>query len=371
MRPEDELDDLDVDTAMEAVERTLGKSFSDAVKALGLDHRHNFRCSDLRGVDFTDSDIRGFDFTEAMLDGCFGINVTWDKTTILDGAAASNSIFALDRRLSSVFDDNRRASSVLKLMSGSTDADQISWLASNLKAGAKYNDIARHVAEALFLRANKAFLKAELLNYVIGPFQSDAEIIDTALGLLADPNVEGLVVRAAFDTLRRRRLYSKDFIRATATAMLASENLAHRVAAMRFIVQTGLEDKEREAVIRAARADDGKLFRHYVEVVAEKLGEVHDLVVHDPRTNEIMDPIHPIAAETLQLIARRWLRAEKSEGKDAHTPLRSRKLAFLQFPDQVVAHQANKVGEILRSLTEFGINYTLSPSLNTALQKAV
>lgn len=360
MRIDDELTSFDFDAAIDRVLDTSGNSFSEAAAALNLDAEHNFRHADLRGVDFSESDIRGFNFSGALLSGATGINVIWDKSTVLTGARLDSSIFALERRVSSIFDENEVARAIMRRISGSNDADQIVWVNQNLRAGSRHIDIAAHVAEALLLRTPKPFLKSELLRYVIGPYRSDADTIETILGLLARPDVESVLVRAALDILRRRKLQGKHVVRSTVLALLNSQTAAVRDLALRFVVSTGMSEDDRR-IVTGVVARGGVMARTLVELVATRLGEIQDLVVRDPITNEILDPARPVPFNTRFLIARRWLRAETVDNEERAIPLRSRRGGFGNITREAIEKAIPEVDVILRSLSTEGIEYVLDP----------
>jgi uncharacterized protein YjbI with pentapeptide repeats len=72
-----ELEELPEDFWERAQQFLLGRdgNFVAQAEQLGLDRSHDFRNSDLAGIDFSDCDLRGFDFTGSDLRRCYGIRV--------------------------------------------------------------------------------------------------------------------------------------------------------------------------------------------------------------------------------------------------------------------------------------------------------
>lgn len=97
MKTNPTLDELITPNVLELSARFLSfenTNFNAHVQLLSLDPTADFRFADLSGVDFTNSDVRGYDFTGADLQGATGVNVRWDKTTILDQANIGDSLFS-------------------------------------------------------------------------------------------------------------------------------------------------------------------------------------------------------------------------------------------------------------------------------------
>jgi two-component system, cell cycle sensor histidine kinase and response regulator CckA len=69
--------------SLSAVFRSTSASFSDLVKAAGLNPSTDFRFADISGVDLANSDVRGFDFTGSNLSETRWFGAIWDRTTIL------------------------------------------------------------------------------------------------------------------------------------------------------------------------------------------------------------------------------------------------------------------------------------------------
>lgn len=78
---------------MKAVLEAETDNFLELCELAGLDLKKDLRYSNLEKVDFTGCDLRGLDLTGADLRGATGVQVIWDKTTILTGADLEGSIF--------------------------------------------------------------------------------------------------------------------------------------------------------------------------------------------------------------------------------------------------------------------------------------
>ena len=95
------LSDFLNDAELETIDQFLSAktyNFSQSIEFLKLEKDNDFLCADLSECDLSDSDIRGFDFTGANLNNCTGTRVTWDHTTILEGADTSGSFLEFEQQ---------------------------------------------------------------------------------------------------------------------------------------------------------------------------------------------------------------------------------------------------------------------------------
>lgn len=81
---------------MKAVLEAKTDNFLELCKRAGLDTKKDLRYSDLDKVDFTGCDLRGCDLTGASLRNATGVQVIWDKTTIMTDADLEGSIFEVE-----------------------------------------------------------------------------------------------------------------------------------------------------------------------------------------------------------------------------------------------------------------------------------
>ncbi len=364
------------ETALAGIEAVAGAgdgSFQQLAKLAGLDPARDFQNADLRNVDLTDSDLRGFNFTSADLRGAMGIRVHWDDTTNFDGADLSGSIFAAKRRLRVFFDTDERANSLLASVSRQSWADQILWASQNLRGAGKYAEFAVPITEALFYQAkNDEFLQAELMRHLAPRMNSKEELYDMLVAALSDEPRAAVVVRSAFSILQRRKLSSTAHIRENAFTLMKSRNPLIQEEAVRFIVRHNPTPEEIQAIRSAAEVSGGFLAGVYVAEITRKLGGPMEVITRDPVSNATLPMKAAVSVSNLNLIARRWLRAESSRNaKDKALPLVQRKGGAEYVSRYQIEQRALKVRELWSMLKPLGIEISIEGEIESNQQEEV
>ncbi|MDD7973892.1 pentapeptide repeat-containing protein [Roseinatronobacter alkalisoli] len=136
------LSSSDLPDVFEAIAGTTG-GFCDLVKLLRLDPSQDFVFSNLREVDFSNADLRGFDFTGADLRDCYGTDVIFDDTTILEMADVQGSCFATYRRERLLFLSKRGASIMYEALRVGDPYEVSNWIHSRLADGLDRHPILR------------------------------------------------------------------------------------------------------------------------------------------------------------------------------------------------------------------------------------
>lgn len=340
-----------------ALARAPEASFEQQAKLAGLVPERDFQNADLRNVDLTDSDLRGFNFSGTDLREAIGIRVHWDDTTNFDGADLSGSIFAAKIRLKTFFDADMEANSLLARVSRQSWADQIFWASVNLRGVGKHAEFAVPVTQALFYQArNDEFLQAELMRYLAPRMGSKEELYDMLVAALSDEPKAAVVVKSAFSILQRRQLTSTAHIRQNAFTLMKSRNPLIQEEAARFIIRNSPTPEEIRAIRLAAEAAGGFLAGVYVAEIARKLGGPFEIITRDPISNATLPMKAKIGVSDLNLIARRWLRAESSRSdKDKALPLVQRKGGAEYVSRYQIEQRALKVQELWSKLKVLGI----------------
>jgi hypothetical protein len=359
--------------AIEALAAAREDTFQQQAELASLVPAQDFKNADLRNVDLTDSDLRGFNFAGADLRGAMGIRVQWDDTTIFDGADLSGSIFAAKLRLKAFFDTDEQANNLLARVSRQSWADQIFWASENLRGVGKYAEFALPVTEGLFYQArNDEFLQAELLRYLAPRMRSKEELYDMLVAALSDEPKAAVVVKSAFSILQRRQLTSTVHIRQQAMMFMKSRNPAIQEEAVRFIVRNNPTPEEIRVIRSAAEASDRFLAGVYVAEITRKLGGPMEVITRDPVSNATLPMKTTVSVSDLNLIARRWLRAESSRNaKDKALPLVQRKGGVEYVSRYQIEQRALKVRKLWSKLKPLGIEIAVEGETESNQQHEV
>lgn len=144
-------------------------TFVTMADGLSLDRETDFQRSDLRGVDFTNSDLRGFNFSGADLRGSFGLNITFDETTRLDGADVDSSPFSHVLLERSVRGKDAGFEREYDLLRKAYWADQLPYVVDRIKRSNSPVD-ARLMAMRLITDAKSSVVRGDMvraLGYVV------------------------------------------------------------------------------------------------------------------------------------------------------------------------------------------------------------
>ena len=335
----------------------IEETFEQQVKLAGLMPAQDFKNADLWDVDLSDSNLRGFDFSGADLRGATGIRVQWDDTTILDGAELSGSIFAAKFRLKIYFDTDTQANDLLESISRQSWSDKILWAGQNLLSSGRYHEFALPITEALFYQArNDDFLQAELMRYLAPRMRSMEELHDMLVAAISDEPKAAVVVRSAFHLIQRQHLTNATHIRQHALMLIKSSNRAIQEEAVRFLVRNRPTRDEINTIRTVAQFSDGFLAGVYVAEIARTLGGAYEIATRDPISNAPLPMKTTISPSGLNLIARRWLRAESSRNaSDLTLPLVQRTGGGNYFSLEQIEQKAVKVKEIWEKMKIVGI----------------
>ena len=290
---------------------SIRRPFTQRALIAGLDPAFDLQYANLRNVDLTDSDLRGFNLANADLTGAWGRAVRWDHTTNLQGAIVTSSIFAHREGLRRFFASNTDAANRLTGLRRQSDTDKITWAADHVRRGAPNQAANLPVAQALYLEAEGAFLKAQLL-FFMSPALSHQELKDFALGIIAERSDSAAIIRSMMDILNLHRLTEDKQLRRAIMSLLASPNYDVRDSALRWLAQRRLSDDEFD-IIRPMLVADERLGGIYVAAVARRHGEVHELAVREPMSNAMLGIQAEVTVASLLRIAMRWKEAEKSQ----------------------------------------------------------
>ncbi|MER8830482.1 pentapeptide repeat-containing protein [Mesorhizobium sp. M0938] len=344
-------------SGFEALAVAPDATFQEQVKLAGLVPAKDFQNADLRNIDLTDSNLSGFNFSGADLRGSTGIRVKWDDTTIFDSADLSGSIFAAKIRLRTLFDTDERANSLLASVARQSWSAQIIWAADNLRSSGRFNEFALPITEALFYRAyDDEFLQAELMRYLAPRMGSRETLYDMLTAAISDEPKAAVVIRSVFSILRQHHFTNDSHIRQQALALIKSQNPAIQEEAVRFLMRSRPSAEEIRTVRSAAEAGGKFLAGVYVAEISHRLGQTYELVTREPVSNASFSIVATLTPSDLNLIARRWLRAESSRNaKDLNLPLVQRKGGANYFSPEEIEKRALNVEELWSHLKRFGI----------------
>jgi hypothetical protein len=340
-------------SAIEAVADARTAAFSEMVMIAGLDHASNLRHSDLRNVDLSNSNLQGFDFTGADLTGATGINVNWDKTTIFNHADLTGSIFAAKVRLENLFTSNENANSLLKTVTRSDWADQIIWAGQNLISSGRY---AVPITEALFYRAKDNFVKAELMRYLAPRLGAGTALLEMLLAAISDAGGGAAIITSSISLLHHYGMSGNTAVRQIVCSLIDSPIESIRRGAVQFIMRTNPTNVERSNIRFKAEAGDKLFGILFVTETARHLGDAYDLVTRDPVLNSTFPLHYEITPRTLELIARRWLRAELS-GRNGENklPLAQRRGDLKEFKIDEIRSRVKVVISMWGELARHGV----------------
>jgi hypothetical protein len=193
-------------TTLDAISAVLdhgSENFSALVKLSMLDKKTDFQHVDLSGVDFSNSDLRGFNFTGSNLSHCYGVNVIYDDSTILDNASVMHSILYQEVERRSYFKANPEHHDLYKRLRDDYWASGAIWIGQNLKRGAKNFDAASKVAKFLYASVRDQTYKNQILYGINSVFERDDEYKYFLLTQLSLPGNSNRTIRALVDILGR------------------------------------------------------------------------------------------------------------------------------------------------------------------------
>lgn len=336
--------------------------FSELAKAARLEPSRDFRHSDLRGINLTGSDIRGWDLTGADLRDVYGVRVQWDESTIFTQADIGGSIFASPLRLKHVFDNYSEAKKLFDRISRKYWFDQALWVADHLGRPASPEEIHTSVAEALFHKAPDGALRSEILRWLKRRMEPQRQR-EMLLATIADHPDMPVITPMALNELRK--LQAAWEAKKTATVLLDSRNLKIQEAAATLLLRTRPTTGDLAEIIRRVEAGNSHLGQIYVKEIATRLGDVYDLVTRDPISNERFAMNEIVSRSTRRLIARRWLRAERTQDPtDRNRILAERRGARIYIDQHDIDVREHDVERCFSRLRRYGINFSLAGEAN-------
>lgn len=311
---------------LERIASAEDHSFDQLVHLGNLDPNFDLRNADLTGVDMSNANLCGFDFTGANLSNSVGINVTWDSTTKFDGATLAGSVFAFQKQLDDTINKYPETQDLIDNISKADWAKQALWAGKNLLRGSRYNHIATKVTTALFLRTEDKFLISQLLQFLVPKLNEKMAIKEMLTAAICDHPNNLALIKSAFKLFRQYQLHKDHAVRQIIMTLVIENHVQVCEESIRFILSTAPSKKEVKKILALAIAGNSNVGRVYVSEVAKLRGEEYELITRDPISSASFDISTALPYETLELIARKWLRVGNSSYRgDKERPLYLRK----------------------------------------------
>ena len=304
MKTSIELNEVVTQNVFNLVARYLefdGEHFNAHVEFLGLDPSHDFRFADLAGLDFSGADLRGFDFTGADLRGVTGANVEWDKTTILDGADTSDSLFAHRLRRSKFLSGNPTvAKRIDKLL-------KEHWTNTILGVEKVLNDekylYGTKIAQAVFDDTDDIVVRSNVLLFMRLTSDSGEEHREFIFNIIARHGSEVNVVRAALRALAALYPDNKASLNVF-KAYLAHEDWTIRKEALGGIINSvHLPNMLSDIFPYLSGSTNGLFRREVLARIAQRAGADYIVACWDTDVSNALDYEEPITERKLQSIA--------------------------------------------------------------------
>jgi len=281
------------------------ENFNDLAALCGLNPKTDFRFSNLSGVDFSGCDLLKFDFTGSDLRGCFGSNVTFDATTILQNATTENSIFSYSIIEEKYFKRNPDMEKRYNRINSDHWANTITWIMDNAKRR-NNSDEFMYIARKIMLCNKDATVRTNAIMFMWRVFGSSEVHRDFILNLLAKHGKNRSVRLASLKVLAdmyggNRVVYN----------ILKSELCGHdgeiRKVALNGVLKSGhfLKNVSEIAEVIAGEKNSG-LRRSFVGRVAALRGDNHVFAVKERHSNAFVDFVEPITRSKLDELARNY-----------------------------------------------------------------
>lgn len=294
-----------VSTIDDAIDRNVS-NFNELTSALGLNPASDFRHSDLSNIDFSGSDIRGYDFTGANLCGAIGVDVKWDKSTILLSADVRKSFFASEIQEGQFFKDNPAFENEFALLSNSYWADQILYIGNRIRTcnTEKMKLFARRLlretkssvvrSDVLYIMQYKFGNTDENFDFLISMFSNhsnDVHTIKWAITLMADLFY---VHRPSFDIMLK---------------YLDNPHRQIRLAAYRGVFRSPYVKKYWNVIIESIiHENDSEIRRKFVEYTLRiYFPRYAKEVLFEPLSRSCIDFKDKISADTIRRITYHFL----------------------------------------------------------------
>lgn len=283
------------------------ENFGLLVRAAGMNPATDFVYADLRGCDFSDSDLRGFNFSGADLRGSSGRGVTWDKTTIFDGADIWETIFAFDAEQQRFFGDNPQWARWARSLASSEWLGVEQWLGKHLKDDANVEAVAR-VAFDVYTKTREPYVKSLILHYALYSYDVQDEYLDFLLTELAKPNPPA-VLSSCLNVIGRM-FAAEERAKVSCQLLLVHESEYVRRAALSALMNDirGLEIPNFIKEYIGSEAS-GEIRRYYLGRIVRRMTPLHEMVARQSRApGRYRDFNQPITKEIVAEVATFYVR---------------------------------------------------------------
>lgn len=303
------------------------RTFSERVEYLGLNPALDLKHADLSFENFTNSDIRGYNFTGSNLGGVTGSNVTWDESTILNGADVSDSIFAYELAKRAFVQEHPELNARIARLKNEYWANTIIAVERALREGSESLYVRTKFAEAVFDEVKDRTVRSNILLYLGATYNSAKEHKEFLYSILAEQKADPITVTAVLDTLAtlysqdldcfntlRRFLRDKDpnIVRSATNGVFSSVHFFQAYDEILSIVKVSNNSAMRRALV-------GK-------IVNQELGRAAPLF-RDDLINNYIDYDEPIFGARLERIARKSFNSvpfEVAQQLDGHFGIKPR-----------------------------------------------
>ncbi len=340
---------------VDAVIRDDDSSFTNLMRISKLDKCNDFQNADLRDIDFSNANLTGFNFSGSDLRGAFGVNVTFDNSTIFIGAQLSQSIFAFSVSKDLFFEEHPEWKKKYEKVKSGFWTDVICWVAENTKSTADSNDITTTVAKYIVDDSDDIVVRSQSLYFLSRTFRTAHEHIEFLLHTINRYSNDRKTIVIATRVLSE--LYSYNHVAYSALKNLAKDD-NHEISreALFGLISSkffSIDDID----LSSSYFDSSELRRRLVRSVAAKLGPEYTYVARDPNYGTPLDYEEKISDDTIRMISRSTLHNEKLN-RVINDGLRRRgeQISVTVKRDEIEA-RAHIVKSRLERMIEYGIPF--------------
>lgn len=369
------LDEILVPVLSEPVSRVLkaqSSNFGHLVSLTNLDHRFDFRHSDLRGVDFSNTNLIGFDFTGCDLRGCVGVSVKWNtEQTVLNDAILDNSLFHY--RYSRRHDiANVRQSKTFEQLRRSTWTEQTIWITKHVRKGAEDFAKNRLIAMSMFDFETTSFVKGELIkslekSSLIDPDEFKLFLIDIINFHIDDH----FIVRRCLQSLKNIGSLGEPSVFNFIESLLSYEDSRIVSIALDYILPIMSGSQEFRNIVKSIDAlQTSAIYQTIMKQTASRLGEVFEFIARNPITNDYRTYPHVEENEylvVLRNLCRTILKESIRERREGVTS------EFIQtFGKQInLDHFAQIIDALSAQMPHFGLERFIFPPLTREMKQKI
>ncbi len=285
--------------------------FNALVTIADLDPLHDFRYSNMSGVDLSGANLDGFDFTGADLRGSYGVGIKWNENTIFTDADIENSVFSHRIKQKRKFAGNPEWKVQLDHIGKQDWAEKIFWFADEVNS--TNPDIVERgltIGYELFDTENDIVVKSNILLFSIkGHRKLGKSHRDFLIDIVNRYPVDSSEFRSALHVLSLVYLNDPHILNMF-RIYLTNRDASLKKIAYRVIFNSSFFGDYKEWVDDAISTEQNRSIRnYYLKNRAILYGEQHLISVTEPHGAGVIDLKLPVSKKLVSNIGRAWARS--------------------------------------------------------------